>query len=124
LGGYLRRLSLHVDVKVSTLCKVIDHRTEFDPLLVLSLMYNLLESPLVTATSGFRAKGPVLQRLMTCHLSIGMLQQFEVEPILVPHMLEDELKIARINLRDNEHYMSHVAVELSASDSCHVNVSS
>uniref|UniRef100_A0A804UCN5 DRBM domain-containing protein n=1 Tax=Zea mays TaxID=4577 RepID=A0A804UCN5_MAIZE len=53
----------------------------------------------------------------------GTTDPVEVEAVLVPHMLEDELKTVRINLRDNEHYMSYVAAELSAIDSSHVLVS-
>ncbi|KAG2631798.1 hypothetical protein PVAP13_2NG047950 [Panicum virgatum] len=47
----------------------------------------------------------------------------EVEAILVPHVLENELKIITINLRDNKHYMGYVAEKLTVSDSSQVLVS-
>ncbi|CAN6213187.1 unnamed protein product [Urochloa humidicola] len=53
----------------------------------------------------------------------GTSDPVEVETILVPHVLEDEPKTVRVNLQDNEHYMSYVAEKLTASDSSHVLVS-
>lgn len=117
------------DVKVNTLCKLIDHRAEFDPLLVLSLLYNAAkQSPGVSVSDGnfwIQSEKPYSPEAVDSALErwSGTTDPVEVEAVLVPHMLEDELKTVRINLRDNEHYMSYVAAELSAIDSSHVLVS-
>ena len=117
------------DVKVNTLCKVINHRAEFDPLLVLSLIYNAAkQSPGVSVSDSnfwIQSEKPYSPEAVELALErwSGTTKPVEVEVILVPHVLEDELKTVRINLRDNEHYMSYVAAELSAIDSSHVLVS-
>jgi hypothetical protein len=117
------------DVKVNTLCKVIDPKAEFDPLLILSLLYNAAkQSPGVSVSDGnfwIQSQKPYSPEAVDLALQrwSGTSDPVEVEAILVPHVLEDELKVVRINLRDNEHYMSYVAKKLTASDSSHVIVS-
>lgn len=117
------------DVKVNTLCKVIDPKAEFDPLLILSLVYNAAkQSPGVSVSDSnfwIQSQKPYSPEAVDLALKrwSGTSDPVEVEAILVPRVLEDELKIVRINLRDNEHYMSYVAEKLTASDSSHVLVS-
>jgi hypothetical protein len=117
------------DVKVNTLCKVIDPKAEFDPLLILSLLYNAAkQSPGVSVSDSnfwIQSQKPYSPEAVDLALQrwSGTSDPVEVEAILVPHVLEDELKVVRINLRDNEHYMSYVAEKLTASDSSHVIVS-
>ncbi|CAN6181343.1 unnamed protein product [Urochloa humidicola] len=117
------------DVKVNTLCKVIDPKAEFDPLLVLSLMYNAAkQSPGILVSDSnlwIQSQKPYSPEAVDLALNrwSGTSDPVEVEAILVPHVLEDELKTVRVNLRDNEHYMSYVAEKLTASDSSHVLVS-
>ncbi|KAF8732208.1 hypothetical protein HU200_016183 [Digitaria exilis] len=117
------------DVKVNTLCKMIDPRAEFDPLLVLSLMYNAAkQSPGVSVSDSsfwIQSQRPYSPEAVDLAFKrwFGTSNPIEVEAILVPHVLEDEPKIVRINLRDNEHYMTYVAEKLTASDSSHVLVS-
>ncbi|KAK8458933.1 hypothetical protein SEVIR_2G046600v4 [Setaria viridis] len=117
------------DVKVNTLCKVIDPKAEFDPLLILSLVYNAAkQSPGVSVSDSnfwIQSQKPYSPEAVDLALKrwSGTSDPVEVEAILVPCVLEDELKIVRINLRDNEHYMSYVAEKLTASDSSHVLVS-
>ncbi|RLM86804.1 small RNA 2' [Panicum miliaceum] len=132
-GDLIGRLPLSAiaacDVKVNTLCKVIDSKAEFDPLLVLSLMYNAAkQSPGVSVNGSnfwIQSQKPYSPEAVDLALKRWSCTSdpVEVEAILVPHMLEDELKIVRVNLQDNEHYMSYVAEKLTASDSSHVLVS-
>ncbi|RLN35125.1 small RNA 2' [Panicum miliaceum] len=132
-GDLIGRLPLSAiaacDVKANTLCKVIDPKAEFDPLLVLSLMYNAAkQSPGVSVSDSnfwIQSQKPYSPEGVDLALKRWSCTSdpVEVEAILVPHVLEDELKIVRINLRDNEHYMSYVAEKLTASDSSHVLVS-
>jgi small RNA 2'-O-methyltransferase len=132
-GDLIGRLPLSAiaacDVKVNTLCKLIDHRAEFDPLLVLSLLYNAAkQSPGVSVSDSnfwIQSEKPYSPEAVDSALErwSGTTDPVEVEAVLVPYILEDELKTVRINLRDNEHYMSYVAAELSAIDSSHVLVS-
>ncbi|CAL5078461.1 unnamed protein product [Urochloa decumbens] len=129
IGGIPLSAIAACDVKVNTLCKVIDPKAEFDPLLVLSFMYNAAkQSPgvLVSDTNFWiQSQKPYSPEAVDMALKrwSGTSDPVEVEAILVPHVLEDELKIVRVNLRDNEHYMSYVAEKLTASDSSHVLVS-
>ncbi|KAL6647009.1 hypothetical protein ACP70R_014446 [Stipagrostis hirtigluma subsp. patula] len=117
------------DVKVNSLCKVIDPKAESDPLVVLSLIYNAAkQSPGVSVSDSnfwIQSQKPYSQKAVDMALEhwSGMSDPIEVEAILVPCVLEDELKTVQINLRDDEHYMGYIATKLSASDSSHVLVS-
>lgn len=117
------------NVKVNTLCKIVDPKAELDPLLVLSLIYNAAkQSPGVSVSnSNFwiqsqRPYSPKAVDLAVKRLS-GISDPIEVEAILVPCVLEDEPKTVTLNLSHNEHYMGDIASKLSASDSSHVVVS-
>ncbi|WVZ62005.1 hypothetical protein U9M48_011805, partial [Paspalum notatum var. saurae] len=117
------------DVKVNTLCKVIDPNAEFDPYLVFSLIYNAAkQSPGVSISDNnfwIQSQKPYSSEAVDLALErwSGMSDPVEVEAILIPHALEDEPKTVKINLRDNEHYMGYVAAKLPLSDSSHVLVS-
>uniref|UniRef100_A0A0E0Q4F0 Small RNA 2'-O-methyltransferase n=1 Tax=Oryza rufipogon TaxID=4529 RepID=A0A0E0Q4F0_ORYRU len=117
------------DVKVIGLCKLIDPKAEFDPLLVLSLIYNAAKkSPGVSVSdSNFwiwsqKPYSPEAVDLALQHWS-GITDPIEVDGIFVPCMMEDEPKTIRLTLSHNEHYMGDIVSKLSASDSSHVVVS-
>jgi len=132
-GDLIGRLPLSAiaacDVKVNTLCKVINPKAEFDPLLVLSLMYNAAkQSPGVSVSDSnfwIQSQKPYSPEAVDLALKRWSFTSdpVEVEAILVPHVLENELKIITINLRDNKHYMGYVAEKLTVSDSSQVLVS-
>lgn len=132
-GDHIGRIPLSAiaacDVKVNSLCKVIDPRAEFDPLLVLSLLYNAAKlSPGVSVSESdfwIQSQKPYSPEAVDLAFKrwFGTSNPIEVEAILVPHVLEDEPEIVRINLRNNEHYMTYVAEKLTASGSSHVLVS-
>ncbi|XP_062189577.1 small RNA 2'-O-methyltransferase [Phragmites australis] len=117
------------DMKVNTLCKVIDPKAEFDPLLILSLIYNAAkQSPGVfVSDNNFWIQSQKPYSLEAVDLALkrwsDMSDPIEVEAILVPCVLEDEPKTVRINLQHNEHYMGYIAAKLSVIDSSHVLVS-
>ncbi|KAG2640102.1 hypothetical protein PVAP13_2KG070400 [Panicum virgatum] len=132
-GDLIGRLPLSAiaacDVKVNTLCKVINPKAEYDPLLVLSLMYNAAkQSPGVSVSDSnfwIQSQKPYSPEAVDLALKRWSFTSdpVEVKAILIPHELEDELKILTINLRDNEHYMGYVAEKLTVSDSSQVLVS-
>jgi small RNA 2'-O-methyltransferase len=117
------------DLRINTLCKIIDPKAESDPLLVLSLIYNAAkQSPGVSVSdSNFWIEGqkPYSSEAVDSALErwSGMSDPIEVEAILVPQVLEDEPKTVKINLEHNKHYMGYIASKLSAIDSSHVLVS-
>lgn len=117
------------DVKVHTLCKIIDPKAEFDPLLVLSMIYNAAkQSPGVSVSdSDFwiqsqRPYSPEAVDLAFQRWS-GISDPISVEAVFVPCVMEDEPKTVRLNISQNEHYMGDIASMLSATDSSHVLVS-
>lgn len=117
------------DVKVIGLCKLIDPKAEFDPLLVLSLIYNAAKkSPGVSVSdSNFwiwsqKPYSPEAVDLALQHWS-GITDPIEIDGIFVPCMMEDEPKTIRLTLSHNEHYMGDIVSKLSASDSSHAVVS-
>ncbi|KAK3124509.1 hypothetical protein QOZ80_7BG0587580 [Eleusine coracana subsp. coracana] len=117
------------DVKVNTLCKIIDPRAESEPLLVLSLIYNAAkQSPGVSVSDSnfwIQSQKPYSAEAVDSAFErwSDMSGPIEIEAILVPQVLEDEPKTVRINLENNEHYMGSIASKLSATGSSHVVVS-
>lgn len=117
------------DVKVHTLCKIIDPKAEFDPLLVLSMIYNAAkQSPGVSVSNSnfwIQSQRPYSPEAVDLALQrwSGISDPIRVEAVLVPCVMEDEPKVVSLNLPGNEHYMVDIAAKLSATDSSHVLVS-
>uniref|UniRef100_A0A0D3GMM0 Small RNA 2'-O-methyltransferase n=1 Tax=Oryza barthii TaxID=65489 RepID=A0A0D3GMM0_9ORYZ len=117
------------DVKVIGLCKLIDPKAEFDPLLVLSLIYNAAKkSPGVSVSDSnfwIRSQKPYSPEAVDLALQhwSGITNPIEVDGIFVPCVMEDEPKTIRLTLSHNEHYMGDIVSKLSASDSSHAVVS-
>ncbi|CAM0905424.1 unnamed protein product [Alopecurus aequalis] len=117
------------DVKVHALCKVIDPKAEFDPLLVFSMICNAAKKStgVSVSDSNFwiqsqRPYSPEAVDLALQHWS-GISDPIRVEAVLVPCVMEDEPKTLSLNLTENEHYMVDIASKLSATDPSHVLVS-
>lgn len=117
------------DVKVHTLCKIIDPKAEFDPLLVLSMIYNAAkQSPGVSVSNNnfwIESQRPYSPEAVDQALQrwSGISDPIRVEAVLVPCVMEDEPKVVSLNVSENEHYMVDIASKLSATDSSHVLVS-
>ncbi|KAG8083655.1 hypothetical protein GUJ93_ZPchr0016g2580 [Zizania palustris] len=117
------------DVKVNTLCKLIDPKAEFDPLLVLSLIYNAAKkSPGVSVSDNnfwIQSQRPYSVEAVDLALQrwSGKSNPIEVNGVFVPCVMEDELKTISLNLSHNEHYMGDIVSTLSTIDSSHVVVS-
>jgi hypothetical protein len=117
------------DVKVHTLCKIIDPKAEFDPLLVLSMIYNAArQSPGVSVSNTnfwLQSQRPYSPEAVNLALErwSGISDPIRVEAVLVPCVMEDEPKVVSLNLSENELYMADIASKLSATDSSHVLVS-
>lgn len=117
------------DVKVHTLCKIIDPKAEFDPLLVLSMIYNAAkQSPGVSVSNRnfwIQSQRPYCPEAVDLALQrwSGISDPIRVEAVLIPCAMEDEPKMVSLNISENEHYMGDIASKLSATDSSHVLVS-
>uniref|UniRef100_A0A0D9WVU4 Small RNA 2'-O-methyltransferase n=1 Tax=Leersia perrieri TaxID=77586 RepID=A0A0D9WVU4_9ORYZ len=111
------------DVKVNTLCKLVDPKAEFDPLLVLSLIYNAAKkSPGVSVSDSnlwVRNQKPYSPEAVDVALQrwTSIMNPIEVDGIFVPCVMEDEPKTMTLTLSHNEHYMGDIVSNLSASDS-------
>jgi hypothetical protein len=132
-GDLLGRLPISAivtcDVKVHTLCKIIDPKAEFDPLLVFSMIYNAAkQSPGVSVSNSnfwVESQRPYSPEAVDQALQrwSGISDPIRVEAVLVPCVMEDEPKVVSLNVSENEHYMVDIASKLSATDSSHVLVS-
>ncbi|XP_006657468.1 small RNA 2'-O-methyltransferase [Oryza brachyantha] len=117
------------DVKINTLCKLIDPKAEFDPLLVLSLIYNAAKkSPGVSVSDSnlwIQNQKPYSPEAVDVALQrwSGITDLIEVDGIYVPCAMEDEPKTITLRLSHNEHYMVDIVSSLSANDSSHAVVS-
>ncbi|KAM3366224.1 hypothetical protein ACQJBY_015604 [Aegilops geniculata] len=132
-GDFLGKIPISAivacDVKVHTLCKIIDPKAEFDPLLVLSMIYNAAkQSPGVTVSNrNFWIQSQRPYSLEAVDLALqcwsGISDPIRVEAVLIPCAMEDEPKMVSLNISENEHYMGDIALKLSATDLSHVLVS-
>ncbi|XBI99118.1 hypothetical protein VPH35_019266 [Triticum aestivum] len=102
------------DVKVHTLCKVIDPKAEFDPLLVLSMIYNAAKQSLGVSVSN-RNFWIQIQRPYSPEAVDLALQRWSG--------ISDPIRVEAVLIPCNEHYMGDIASKLSATDSSHVLVS-
>ncbi|KAE8806340.1 small RNA 2'-O-methyltransferase [Hordeum vulgare] len=129
LGKILISAIVACDVKVHTLCKIIDPKAEFDPLLVLSMIYNAAkQSPGVSVSNRnlwIQSQRPYSPEAVDLALQrwSGISDPIRVEAVLIPCAMEDEPKVVSLNMSENEHYMGDIASKLSATDSSHVLVS-
>ncbi|VAH30473.1 unnamed protein product [Triticum turgidum subsp. durum] len=132
-GDFLGKIPISAivacDVKVQTLCKIIDPKAEFDPLLVLSMIYNAAkQSPGVSVSNRnfwIQSQRPYSSEAVDLALQCwsGISDPIRVEAVLIPCAMEDEPKMVSLNISENEHYMGDIALKLSATDSSHVLVS-
>ncbi|KAF7008494.1 hypothetical protein CFC21_023236 [Triticum aestivum] len=132
-GDFLGKIPISAivacDVKVHTLCKIIDPKAEFDPLLVLSMIYNAAkQSPGVSVSNRnfwIQSQRPYSSEAVDLALQCwsGISDPIRVEAVLIPCAVEDEPKMVSLNISENEHYMGDIALKLSATDSSHVLVS-
>ncbi|KAM3385877.1 hypothetical protein ACQJBY_009520 [Aegilops geniculata] len=132
-GDFLGKIPISAivacDVKVHTLCKIIDPKAEFDPLLVLSMIYNAAkQSPGVSVSNRnfwIQSQRPYSPEAVDFALQCwsGISDPIRVEAVLIPCAMEDEPKMVSLNISENEHYMGDIALKLSATDPSHVLVS-
>ena len=117
------------DVKVHALCKVIDPKAEFDPLLVFSMIYNAAKKSTGVSVSNsnfwIQSQRPYSSEAVDLALQhwSGISDPIKLEAILVPCVMEDEPKGLSLNISENEHYMVDIASKFSATDPSHVLVS-
>uniref|UniRef100_A0A453BLF8 Small RNA 2'-O-methyltransferase n=5 Tax=Triticinae TaxID=1648030 RepID=A0A453BLF8_AEGTS len=132
-GDFLGKIPISAiiacDVKVHTLCKIIDPKAEFDPLLVLSMIYNAAkQSPGVSVSNRnfwIQSQRPYSPEAVDLALQCwsGISDPIRVEAVLIPCAMEDGPKMVSLNISENEHYMGDIALKLSATDPSHVLVS-
>nr|XP_019711114.1 small RNA 2'-O-methyltransferase isoform X2 [Elaeis guineensis] len=117
------------DVKANNLCKIIDPKTESDPLSVTSLILKAVKmSGSICLTDGklwIQKQGPyspeALQSLLDRYsVSMGCIQ---LEAIHIPCSIEEHVETLTLDVSDNQYYLDEIAKKLNVADSSQILVS-
>lgn len=118
------------DAKVNSLCKIIDPRTESDPILVSSFIWKASKTcdSVCTSTGGGFWVGKcgsyspeALQLLTNC--ALDSVDPVKVEALHIPCSIEGDIESLSLNISGNQYYMDVIAEKLGARDASHILVS-
>lgn len=118
------------DTKVNSLCKMIDSKTESDPVLVSSFIWKAARTcdSVCTSTGGgfwIGKRGSyspeALQLLTNC--ALGSVDHMKVEALYIPCSIERDIESLSLDASGNKYYMDEIAQKLGARDASHILVS-
>lgn len=117
------------DVKVNSLCKIIDPKAESDPLVVLSLISKAAKaSESVCTLDGkfwIRKKEGYSPNVIELILnrSSSISECLQVEAVYIPCEMEEQVSTLSLLVSDTKYYMDEIAEKLNVNDSSQIIVS-